>query len=221
MKVAVFGAAGRVGKLLCSALRDSEVFEPLAVVRSGEQASALQESGVNASALDIEKSTVEEITAIIEGCDAVVWTACSGGIAMDRIFTMDLDGTIKAIEATQKAKIQRFVMVSAINVDNRERWWHTALKNNFIAKRTADRILQTSGLQYTILRPGSLHSEAGTGKLCALDSLEQKKSCHYSIEREDVANFIVLALTHPEKTAFKTIPLANGELPMRDFLYVV
>lgn len=109
-------------------------------------------------------------------------------------------------------------MVSAVNAEDRSFWWHTALKNYYIAKRTTDCVLRGSGLEYTIVQPGSLLSEQGTGKLCASDSIQTKKANHYSIQREDVANFIVGALKNPTKTVNKTIPLANGNLSITEFL---
>ncbi|SCU99484.1 LADA_0H20054g1_1 [Lachancea dasiensis] len=219
LKVAVIGANGRVGQLLCKLLKTSDDFEPLAVVRTAEQKEYFErELGIEASLTSIEESSVDEIGAALRSQDAVVWTAGAGGKGVERIFTVDLDGAMKAIEACQKCKIDRFVMVSAVNANNREMFWNTKLRNYYIAKRTADAILRGSGLQYTILQPGSLLSESGTGQLCPLGALEDKKSAWYAIQREDVAQFIKLALEHPERTIHKTIPLANGDMSMRDFL---
>ncbi|SCV02338.1 LANO_0F16952g1_1 [Lachancea nothofagi CBS 11611] len=219
MKVAILGAHGRVGQILCKLLKKSRGFEPLAIVRELDQKAYFeQELGVDADVIDIENSSVDQIGAVLKDCDAVVWTAGAGGKGIERIFTVDLDGSMKTIEACQKFQVDRFVMISAINAENREAWWPTALRNYYIAKRTADYVLRTSGLQYTILQPGSLSSESGTGQLCPLDAIKDKKANHYSIEREDVAQFIKLALENPELTLHKSIPLANGDLKMQDFL---
>ncbi|SCU88676.1 LAME_0E00760g1_1 [Lachancea meyersii CBS 8951] len=219
MRVAVIGANGRVGQILCQLLKKSAKFEPLAVVRDQNQKNYFeQDLGIEASLTSIEESSVAEISDALKGCEAVVWTAGAGGKGIERIFTVDLDGAMKTIEACQKGQISRFVMVSAINAEKRDAWWSTALRNYYIAKRTADFALRCSGLEYTILQPGSLGSESGTGKLCQLDQIQSKKSDFYLIQREDLAQFIQLVLENPEITAQKTIPLANGDSNMQEIL---
>ncbi|CEP62185.1 uncharacterized protein LALA0_S04e09758g [Lachancea lanzarotensis] len=219
MKVAVVGANGRVGQHLCKLLKKSAGFTPLAIVRSEEQRAYFEhELQIQASLTSIEDSSVDQIGKALEGSDAVVWTAGAGGKGQDRIFTVDLDGALKVIEACQKYKISRIIMVSAIKAESREFWWNTALKPYYIAKRAADAVLRSSGLNYTILHPGSLGDGPAKGKLAAPDQIESKRTSSYSIEREDVAQFIQVALENPDKTLQKTIELANGDVPVKDFL---
>ncbi|AJS86835.1 hypothetical protein H803_YJM1381M00233 [Saccharomyces cerevisiae YJM1381] len=221
MKVAVVGASGKVGRLLINQLKANDSFStPLAIVRTQDQVNYFKnEVGVDASLTDIENASVSEITDAIKAYDAVVFSAGAGGKGMERIFTVDLDGCIKVVEACEKAGIKRFVVVSALKAEDRDFWYNIkGLREYYIAKRSADREVRNSNLDYTILQPGSLELNKGTGLLQPLDKLEEKASVNYSINREDVASFIVESLLHPNATVKKTISLVNGTEPMEKFI---
>lgn len=220
MKVAIVGANGKVGRLVCNKLKECKSFAtPLALVRTEEQVDHFErEVGIEASLTSIEDSNVGQIAAALKGCDAVVFSAGAGGKGVERIFTVDLDGCVKTIEACEIAGIKRFIVVSAINAEDREFWWNTALRNYYIAKRTADHEVKNSKLDYTILHPGSLMLGGGTGKLTPVARVQETKKNHYAIQREDVASVIVESLLNPQKTIRKTIPLANGEQPISEFI---
>lgn len=100
-----------------------------------------------------------------------------------------LDGAVKSIEAAKKANVNRFVMVSALQAHNRNSWAESPIKPYMVAKHFADETLVQSGPDYTIVRPGGLQNEPGTGKVLAGENLERG-----SIPREDVAATIVEAL---------------------------
>lgn len=73
-------------------------------------------------------STVDSIATAAKGCDAIVFTAGSGGkTGDDKTLLIDLDGAGKTIEAAEKAGIDRFIMVSAIQANNRDNWHHNIL----------------------------------------------------------------------------------------------
>lgn len=122
MKVAVVGASGKVGRLLINQLKANDSFStPLAIVRTQDQVNYFKnEVGVDASLTDIENASVSEITDAIKAYDAVVFSAGAGGKGMERIFTVDLDGCIKVVEACEKAGIKRFVVVSALKAEDRD-----------------------------------------------------------------------------------------------------
>ncbi|KAH3900121.1 probable UPF0659 protein YMR090W [Saccharomycodes ludwigii] len=224
LKVVIVGANGKVGRLLLNKIisaSPTHFDKPLAIVRTKDQVDYFTEQfqdKINVSLTSIEDSTVDDIAKKISGYDAVVFTAGAGGKGVERIFTVDLDGCCKTIEACGKAGVQRFILVSAIHAEDREKWYHTALRNYYIAKRAAEHELKWSNLDYTILQPGSLGLEKGTGKLCPAIDIESKKDSYYQIQREDLATFIVASLLNPSKTIRKTIPLANGDEPISEFI---
>lgn len=203
MKVFVVGANGQIGQHLVNLLKDSKEHTVRAMVRKREQAEAFEELGVETRLADLEGG-VDEIAEAAKGCDAVVFTAGSGGhTGADKTLLIDLDGAAKTIEAAQKTGIKRFIMVSAIHAHRREKW--SSIKHYMVAKHHADKILEQSGLTYTIIRPGGLLNEPGTGKVSIAENLESG-----SIPREDVARTIMTALPM-ERTFNRSFDLVSGE----------
>jgi uncharacterized protein YbjT (DUF2867 family) len=211
MKVFVIGANGQIGQHLIRLLQEHVEHTPVAMVRKQEQADAYKEQGVEAVLADLEGS-VEEIADAAKGCDAIVFTAGSGGhTGADKTLLIDLDGAVKSVEAAEKAGIERFVIVSALQAHRRENW-SEQIKPYYVAKHFADKMVEQSGLTYTIIRPGGLLNEEGTGKVTASEDIRTG-----SIPREDVARTIVTALDE-ENTYYKAFDLISGELPIEDAL---
>jgi uncharacterized protein YbjT (DUF2867 family) len=203
MNVAVVGANGQIGKQVIGLLKESSEHTPRAIVRKEEHARTFEQDGVQSSLVDLE-GTVDEITHGLKGADAVVFSAGSGGkTGADKTLLIDLDGAVKTMEAAKQAGIDRFIMVSALQAHNRENW-NESLKPYYVAKHFADRALEQSGLTYTIIRPGGLLNEVGTGKVTAGENLSRE-----SIPREDVAATIVASLNE-ERTFNKGFDLITG-----------
>ena len=150
----------------------------------------------------------DEMAKVLAGVDAVVFSAGSGGkTGDDQTLLIDLDGAVKSMEATQKAGIKRFVIVSAMNAEDRTRW--TAIQPYYVAKHYADLYLKDeTSLDYTIIKPGVLTNDAGKGGLI----LDQTKG---KIAREDVAETIVSAL-HNDNTIKKEFAISEGETPINE-----
>ncbi|RBP88304.1 uncharacterized protein YbjT (DUF2867 family) [Cytobacillus firmus] len=204
MKVLIVGANGQIGKQLVKLMKEGKKHTAKAMIRKEEQAPQFEEMGVETAVASLE-GTVDELAEAAKGCDAIVFTAGSGGhTGYDKTLLIDLDGAVKTIEAAEKAGVDRFVMVSAIQANNRDKWSET-IKPYYAAKHYADRILENSSLNYTIVRPGGLTDEAGTGKIKAAESLERG-----FIPREDVAKtlYAVLDKVNTYKRAFD---LVSGE----------
>jgi hypothetical protein len=70
-----------------------------------------------------------------------------------------------------------------------------------------------SSLPYTIVRPGRLTHEKGTGKI----QLAEKLHHSGTISREDVAQVMVSSLEKPN-TIGKTFDILNGETPIAQAL---
>ncbi|CCF55511.1 hypothetical protein KAFR_0A00730 [Kazachstania africana CBS 2517] len=210
LKVAVFGATGRVGRVLVTQLKeDSTNFKtPLVLVRTSQQKKYFEQSvGVDAGLIDLENSSVDDIAHAIADCNAIVFTAGSG----NKFFTVDLDGCVKVMEAAEKTGIRRFILVSALKAEDRTFWESIpGLREYYIAKRAADRDLRTRDLDYTIVQPGWLYDEKGTGLFTPVDKIDEQMEVDKSCQREDVASFIKECLTQPKNTIRKTIPLLNG-----------
>lgn len=211
MKVFVVGANGKIGKILVKKLHESPKFQVRAMVRSNDQKEALLHKGIDAVCIDLEEP-VDAIAKGMEGCDAVVFTAGSGSkTGPDKTLTVDLDGAVKTIEAAEKTGVKRFVMVSALQAHHRENW-NMKIKHYYVAKHYADRILVGSSLDYTIIRPGRLLDESGTGTVSIAENLERS-----SVPREDVADTIFEVLKN-DHTIRKAFDLVSGNTPIHEAL---
>lgn len=209
MNVLVVGANGQIGRQLVTMLHESSEHSVRAFVRGEEQVNDFKQRGIEAVLGNLE-GTVDEIAKAAEGCDAIVFTAGSGGhTGFDKTLLIDLDGAVKTMEAAEKAGINRFVMVSAIQAHYRQNW-NERIKPYFVAKHYADRVLMQSGLTYTIIRPGGLTNEPGTGLVKAAENLERGL-----IPREDVAKTIAASLSE-KHTFHKSFDLVSGETPIAD-----
>ncbi|MGO4594072.1 SDR family oxidoreductase [Leifsonia sp. 2TAF2] len=188
-RVAIIGAHGKVAQQLMRVLYDRGD-EFVGVVRNEEHADDVYRLGGEGALVDIEKAEASELAAAISGCDAVVFTAGAGaGSGIERKRTVDYGGSVKAQEAAAQAGIQRFVQVSAWGVDAPVDDTDPVWKAYVEAKRDADTALRESTLDWTILRPGGLTTEEGTGRVTLGESVPRG-----SIAREDVATLIAAAL---------------------------
>jgi uncharacterized protein YbjT (DUF2867 family) len=211
MKILVIGANGQVGRQAVNMIHAHEYHTVRAMVRRKEQMEDFQKKGIEAVLVDLE-GTVAEIAEAAKGCDAIVFSAGSGGhTGADKTLLVDLDGAVKAIEAAEQVGIKRFVMVSSFQAHNRENWPEN-IKPYYAAKHYADRMLMNSGLNYTIIRPGYLRNEKGTGLVTIAENLNGG-----SIPREDVARTIVQSLDEPN-TYKKAFDLMSGDTEIAEAL---
>lgn len=212
----VFGAHGKVGQHLIRLVAKLSI-NATAVVRNDEQATTIKNisSGspnIASSKLDLADASVADLVSAIKGHDAVVLTVGSGG---KNLLQIDLDGVVKAFEATVEAKVRRLVIVSALFAEHRETGLKSGLRNYYIAKHYADRILIDefgNKLDYTIVKPTLLTDESPTGKIRVLKSISEDNG---SITRADVAQVLVDILGFKD-TFGKSYDIANGDKRIDD-----
>jgi uncharacterized protein YbjT (DUF2867 family) len=208
VRVLVAGANGQVGKHIVRLLAE-QGHEARALIRDESQASGLRELGGNPIVADLEG----EVAHTVEGCDAVIFSAGGGpGSGAEKKETIDRQGAVKLIEAAKEHGAKRYVMVSAMGAADPDSG-PEAMQPYLFAKARADQTLQESDLDYTIVRPGSLTNEPGTGTVEAAPSLGKRGE----IPREDVARTIVATLER-ENTFDKTFEVLSGDTPIEDAL---
>ncbi len=174
-----------------------------AVIRNPDHAADLEAIGAEPILCDIER---EELTDAVAGADAVVFAAGAGpGSGTERKRTVDYGGAVKLIEAARAQGISRYLMVSAMGVRHPERW-SEQMTPYYQAKADADSELEASGLDYTIVRPGLLTDDPGTGLLEAALELTHSGT----IPREDVAAALLAALD-TASTIAKAFDLISGD----------
>lgn len=203
MKVFVVGANGQIGKQLVQLLHESQAHTVRAMVRAEEQAEALQQGGIETVVADLEGSVSDLVTAA-KGCEAIVFAAGSGGqTGADKTLLVDLEGAARTIEAAQQLSVKQFVMVSAINANERDNW--TRIQHYMAAKHHADRLLQESGVPYTIVRPGGLLNEPAIGTISIASDMERS-----TIPRADVAA-VLYGVLGKEQLYNQAFDVVSGE----------
>jgi uncharacterized protein YbjT (DUF2867 family) len=208
VRVLVAGANGQVGQHIVRFLAEGG-HEVQAMIRNEDQVPRLRELGGEPIVADLEG----EVGHTVEGCDAVIFSAGGGpGSGAEKKETIDRGGAVKLVDAAREHGARRYVMVSAIGAADPEAG-SEAMQPYLFAKAQADQALQESGLDYTIVRPGSLTDEAGTGTVEAAPSLSRRGQ----IPREDVARTLVVTL-EKENTFGKTFEVLSGDTPIEEAL---
>lgn len=204
-KVIVFGSHGKVGQRLVKLLAGSK-YNTTGVVRNETQAKVIEAIGkVHTSKFDLALATVPEITSEIKGQDAIVLSVGSGG---KDLLKVDLDSVVKTFEAAVAAGIRRLILVSAIFADDREFGAASPIRDYFIAKHYADRILInefSKTLDYTILKPSLLTDGEETGKI----KLLKKGDATGLVERADVAK-VIFEILENKSTFGKSYDFSGG-----------
>lgn len=209
MNVLVIGANGQIGGRLVKLLKQEGKHQVKALVRKPEQAEELKAAGIEPVLGNLE-DRVEALAEAMQGCDAIIFAAGSGGsTGLDKTLLIDLDGAVKTMEAAEQAGVKRYVIVSAMQAHNRENW-SEEIKPYYAAKHYADRMLESTGLQYTIVRPGGLTNDPGTGRISAAENLEPG-----SISRDDVAAVIAALLEDPNAYR-RGFDLVAGDTPIHE-----
>ncbi len=184
------------------------------LVRKEEQLPEVEADGAEAVLCDLESETVEGgVGEAVEACDAIVFAAGAGpGSGAARKETMDFGGAAKLVEAAENRGVRRYLMLSSMGAGDPEAG-SEAMRPYLRAKARADERLRESGLDYTIVRPGSLTDEEGTGRVEAAEHLGRRGE----IPREDVARTLAAALESPN-TSGKTFEVLSGETPVEEAL---
>lgn len=201
-KILIAGAHGTTGKKIVSILKGSSNYEPIAMVRNKEQVAHFKEKGIQTVLGDLE-GDVSEVTSNI---DRVIFAAGSGG---KNVIGVDQDGAKKLIQASKEKGVKKFVMLSSMGADNPEE--ATQLKDYLKAKHNADEYLKTSGINYSIVRPGALTNDDGKGKI----EIGAKLNKSGEISRQDVAETLVSSL-NDTIAKNKTFEILKGDTSIKE-----
>ncbi|WP_052254518.1 SDR family oxidoreductase [Salinicoccus sp. YB14-2] len=205
MKVLVVGANGQIGHHVVEKLKNKG-HDPVAMVRKEEQTKQFKDKQIDTVLGDLEK----DFSHAFEGVDAVVFAAGSGGsTGADMTIVIDQEGAIETVDNAKNAGVKHFVIVSSMGADAPKE--QKDIKHYMYAKHRADEHLKASGLNYTIIRPGMLQNDGGTGKV----SLSEENQDFGNVQREDVASVIVQAVD-ANKAENKVYTLLEGDTPVED-----
>jgi nucleoside-diphosphate-sugar epimerase len=208
--VAIAGAHGQIARRLTRLLtaRGDRV---RGIIRNPDHSDEVREAGAEPVVCDLESADVAEITGAIEGADAVVFAAGAGaGSGAERKWTMDRDGAVKLLDAASAGGVERYVIVSSVGTENpptSDDVFGVYLR----AKAEADQAVAQSDRAWTIVRPGPLRDDPGSG--VRIDTEPYRGQ----VSRDDVAA-VLDAVLHEPRSAGRTLYVSAGEDSAEDAL---
>jgi uncharacterized protein YbjT (DUF2867 family) len=210
LDVVIAGGHGQIAMLLHPLLleRGDTV---KALIRNPDHADEVRAAGAEPVYCDLEAES--DVSAAVGDADAVVFAAGAGpGSGAERKRTMDRDGAVKLIDAAKVNGTSRYVIVSSFGAGSPPAEGGDVFGEYLRAKAAADQALAESGLDFTIVRPGSLTDDEPTGLVNAAASVERGE-----IPRADVAA-VIAATLHADSTIGKTFELVSGSTPIDEAL---
>lgn len=184
--------------------------EVVALIRNPDHADEVKQAGAEPAVVDLEHASEDEVATAIGGSDAVVFAAGAGpGSGSERKETMDYGGAVKLIAAAKQAGVGRYVIVSSMGA-NPNATGDDTFSVYLSAKGRADDAVRASGLDATVIRPGGLTNDAGTGRVRLGEKLPRGQ-----VTRDDVAAVLVAVLDSPS-TIGRTADLIGGDTPIAE-----
>jgi nucleoside-diphosphate-sugar epimerase len=209
MRVAIAGGHGQIAMRLAKVLSERGD-EAVGLIRNPDQSDDVRQAGAEPAVVDLEHASEDDVAHAIAGSDAVVFAAGAGpGSGAARKETMDYGGAAKLIAAAKQAGIRRYVIVSSMGANSNARGDDT-FSVYLRAKGRADDAVLASGLDATVVRPGSLTNDAGTGRVRLGASVPRGQ-----VTRDDVAAVLVAVLDSPG-TIGRTVDLIGGNTPVAE-----
>ena len=209
MRVAIAGGHGQIALRLAKIL--SELGDDVVgLIRNPDHADDLKQAGAEPAVVDLEQASEDEVARAISESDAVVFSAGAGpGSGPARKDTMDYGGAVKLIAAAKQAGVRRYVIVSSMGA-NPDAPGDDTFSVYLRAKGRADDAVRESGLDATVVRPGTLTNDAGTGRVRLAESVPRGR-----VPRDDVAAVLAAVLDSPNSIG-KTVDLIGGDTPVAE-----
>jgi nucleoside-diphosphate-sugar epimerase len=216
MRIVIAGAHGqvarRLGRLL-SARGDTVI----GIIRNPTHAADLTADGVEPALMDLESAPVADVAAAAAGADAVVFAAGAGpGSGAARKDTVDRGAAVLLADAAETAAVTHYLLVSSMGVDlvadgatpeGVDEVFTAYLRAKLAAEKD---VLARRNLTTTVLRPGGLTDEPGTGRVSLARHVERG-----SVPRDDVAA-VLLALLDRRSEDGAVLELVAGDVPIAD-----
>ena len=180
------------------------------LIRNPGHAAGVHAAGAEPVLADME--ALDDLAEFVEGADAVVFAAGAGaGSGPERKRTVDLGAAVKLLDAARATGARRYLMVSSIGAGDPSSGGE-AMRPYLEAKADADAALSASDLDWTIVRPGMLTDDPGTGLVWVGE--DERRA---AVTRDDVAAVLAGCLDEPG-TVRKTFVLLQGETPIAEAL---
>ncbi|MET7521826.1 SDR family oxidoreductase [Streptomyces sp. NPDC005248] len=208
MRIVIAGGHGQIA-LRLERLLAARGDEAAGIIRNPEQSEDLRSAGAEPVVLDLESATVDQTAEVLRGADAAVFAAGAGpNSGTERKDTVDRGAAVLFADAAERAGVRRYVVVSAMGADP-DHPGDEVFDAYLRAKGAADAYVRSrTALDWTILRPGMLTNDAGTGQVQLSVSTGRAP-----VPRDDVAAALLELLDTPA-TAGLTLELISGSVPV-------
>ncbi|OMQ13820.1 NAD-dependent dehydratase [Modestobacter sp. VKM Ac-2676] len=214
MRVVIAGAHGQVARRL-GRLLSSRGDAVVGIVRNPDHRADLESDGVEPVVLDLERATVDQVTEVVRGADAVVFAAGGGpGSGPERKQTVDRGAAVLLADAAERAGVRGYLLVSSMGVEQARDGAPEGMDPQFAAYLEAklaaeDDVLSRAGIDSTVVRPGGLTDDPGTGRVTLGPEVERG-----SVPRDDVA--AVLAGILSAGAWGEVVELVGGDTPIAE-----
>lgn len=205
--VFIIGGAGQIARKMTPDLV-SKGHQVSSLYRHDDQHQQLADLGATPVEGNLTKLGVSDLQARMADCDVVVFAAGAGGAGADLTRAIDGEGLEKAVAAAKAAGVQRFYMISVFPEAGRTADLGEGFEIYMQVKKKADVHLVASGLDFAIVRPGTLSDDAATGHVSAGLAVP-----YGTIPRGDVAAFMAELIDRPN-VINTIIELAPGDTPI-------
>lgn len=215
MRIVIAGGHGKIARELTRLLA-ADQHEVVGLIRKPEQSADLMVDGAIPEVVDLESASVDDVAKILKGADAAVFAAGAGpGSGKERKETVDLGAAVLLADAAEAAGVERFIQISSMGNDLvRDGATPEGMDEVFVAylraKLAAEEDLKTRGLKWTIVRPGQLTDDAGSG-LVRLDLVEKRGP----VPRADVAA-VLAELLRTGAGERQLLNLISGDVPVKE-----
>jgi nucleoside-diphosphate-sugar epimerase len=210
MRIVIAGAHGQIGLRLV-ALMAPRADEVIGLIRNPDHAAHIEAAGGTPVVCDLEHASAEEVAEAAGTADVAVFAAGAGaGSGAERKLTMDRDGAVKLLDATE-ATAARYLMVSSVGAESPPSG-DDVFEVYLRAKAEADAAVMATDRSWVIIRPGALVNDPGTGRVRL-----ETEPFRDQVTRDDVAGVLASLIADP--AVDRTILyLANGEEPIEQAL---
>ncbi|MGP3940355.1 MULTISPECIES: NAD(P)H-binding protein [Streptomyces] len=217
MRIVIAGGHGQIA-LRLEQLLTARGDEVAGIIRKPEQAGDLLASGTEPVVCDLESASLEDVVKHLENADAAVFAAGAGpGSGAARKDTVDHRSAVLFADAAERAGARRFLIVSSTGASHEPPPDTDPVFAAYLRAKAAadDDIRARDGLDWTVLRPGRLTNDPGTGRVKLAD-----RTGRAEITRDDVAAVLAALLDEP-RTAGRTLELINGDASVADAVAAV
>jgi uncharacterized protein YbjT (DUF2867 family) len=213
MRVVIAGGHGQIA-LRLTKLLSADGHEAVGLVRNPDHSADIEAAGGQAAVLDLEQTDVAAVADVLHGADVAIFAAGAGpGSGNARKDTVDRGAAALFADAAERAGVRRHLQVGSMGADTAPTLTDDETFTVYLrAKWAAEEDLRARDLDWTILRPGGLTNDTGTGQVRLAD-----KTGYGKVSRDDVA-LVLAGLCDTPAAIGRTLELVAGDTPVREAL---